>query len=172
MSAESLLNKALNASDESQEFNTDYLLCPELDSAFGTITDWTFNSGTWTDAEQKERIWANLQLRWDVDSQEAREAIKRDKVIVSQPIMLAITDEGELDRDNNQQFARLMKLFSIKASDYGTLKDLFDAFKHQTGYVKVKQRGLTNKSKEPLLDDEGNQKFVAEVVAVSLEAAV
>ena len=172
MSAESLLTKALNASGTDQEFNTEYLLCPEVDSAFGTITDWTFSSGTWTDEQQKERIWANLQLRWEIDSQEAREAIKRDKVIVSQPIMLSITDDGELDKDNNQQLARLMKMFSIKASDHRQLKDLFDAFRHQTGYVKVKQRGLTNKAKEPLLDSEGNQKIVAEVVAVSLEASV
>lgn len=170
MSAEALLNKIMNtpAIQNDEEFNTEYALCPELDSAFGTVKDWKFTNGTWVDQEGKERIWANLQLRWEIDSDEARASMKKDIVIVPQTIMLSITENGELDKDNNQQFARLMKLFSIKPSEHA---NLFDAFKHQNGWVKVAHRALQNKAKEPLLDDEGNQRYVAEVVAVSLQQA-
>ena len=171
MSAANLLNRALNV-DNGEEFNTDYLLCPELDSAFGTISDIKFTSGTWTERDtQKERIWANLQLLWSIDSDEAREATKRDKVTVAQPLMLNFTDEGDLDKTNNQPLARLLKMFSIQASEHKDLQSLFNAFKHQTGYVKVKHRFLVNKEKEPLLDESGNQRVSAEVVAVSLEPA-
>ena len=169
MSAEALLNNFLDSSvAEGGELNTQYLLCPELDAAPASITKWDVKTGTFTDKGGEERQWAILQLTWNIDSEEARQATKRDEVTVNQSVSLALTSEGKLDPDNNQALARLAKMFDL---DIGvSVRELFGSFIGQFGYVKVAHRALVNKQKEALLDEEGNQRYSAEVVGVGKDA--
>lgn len=166
MSAQNLMNSFLDTANEEAEFSTEFLLCPEIDSAPATVKKWDWQAGTYTDKNtQEEKPWAILNLQWNVDSPEAREVVKRDEVIVRQSVSLAITHDNKLDKDNNQALARLFKLFGIDPAGL-TPKQIFDNFIGQYGYVKVQHRALINKAKEPLLDDEGKQRYSAEVVAV------
>lgn len=170
MSAEALLNNFLDSSvAEGGELNTQYLMCPELSAAPASITKWDVKTGTFTDKKTgEERQWAILQLTWNIDSEEAREATKRDEVNVNQSVSLSLTSEGKLDTDNNQTLGRLAKMFDL---DIGTsVRDLFNSFIGQFAYVKVTHRALTNKAGEALLDEEGNQRYSAEVTGVGKDA--
>lgn len=167
MSAENFLNSFLAQTNETAELNTEYFICPELEEAPATVSDYQLKSGMSKGKDgESERPWVALTLQWDINSPEAREATQRDTVkVYGQPVFLAITEQGQLDPVNNQALGRLYKLFGIDVSGL-TIKEMLDCLKGQYASVKVKHRALINKDKEPLLDDEGNQRYSAEVVAV------
>ena len=168
MSAANLLNSFLETANDEAEFNTEFLLCPEIESAPATLEKQSVRTGTFT-RDGEERQWAMLDLEWNVDSQEAREFLGRDKVIVRQTVSLTLNDEGKLDQNNNQSLGRLFKLFEINRADFPHYGAMFEALIGQYAQVKVKHRALTQKDKSPLLDDEGNQRYAAEVVSVGKE---
>jgi hypothetical protein len=169
--SEELVNSFLDAVNDDSAMNTEYLVCPELESAPATVEKIEVNVGTYTDKKtQQERKWANLQLVWDIDSEEARQVVKRDKVSVRQTIMLAFNkDETALDNDNNQTLGRLLKMFDIDKAGK-TNGQLFESFVGRFAYVKVVQRHIQNKEKELQYDGEGNPRMMPEVVAVSTSA--
>jgi hypothetical protein len=169
MSAANLMQSFLESTLDQAEYNDKTLICPELDSVPASIDKWDLQAGTFMDSStQEEKPWAMLNLQWNVDSQEAREHCKRDKVIVRQTVSLSLTPDNKLDKDNNQPLIRLCNMFKI---DYkgSKPKAIFESFTGQFAYLKVRHRALINKQKEPLLDEEGNQRYSAEVVGVGPE---
>jgi len=167
MSSEALLASFLAATNEVAELNTEYLLCPELDSVPATIVDYQLKTGMSTAKDgEGEKPWYMLSFQYEVDSAEAREVMARDKVMVyGQPIFLAVEPDFSLHPTNNQGLGRLIKLFDIDMAGL-SIKEIFEAFKGQYCSVKVGHRALSMKDKSPLLDDEGNQRYSAEVMAV------
>jgi hypothetical protein len=162
MSSESLLNSFMESTEAVGELSTEYLLCPELDSCPATIKEVKFDEGSKNNGE-KEVPWLAFTLRFNVDSEEAREVTGRDEVLVwGGRNFLALTPDNQIDPLNNQGLARLVKLFNLEGLDF---KELFDSFPGQYCSVKVKHRALSNKE-GPILDEEGNQRFLAEVTAV------
>lgn len=169
--SEELVNSFLDAVNDDSAMNTEYLICPELESAPATVDKIEVSVGTYIDKKtQQEKKWANLQLVWDIDSEEAREATKRDKVSVRQTIMLAFNkDETALDNDNNVVLGRLLKMFEIDKAGK-TNGQLFESFVGRFAYVKVVHRQILNKEKEIQYDADGNPRMMPEVVAVSTSA--
>lgn len=170
MSAENLLNSFLETTQDEGQFETEYKLCPELDAAPATVKKYDVKAGTYTNKQGEEAAWCNLTLTWDVDSQEAREAIGRDEVNVRQAIMLSF-EKGttKLSKTDNLALGRLLKIWDLDASGI-SLKDLLESLIGQYAVVKVAHRPMIGKDKAQLTDDEGNPRFAAEVVAVGKPA--
>jgi hypothetical protein len=150
------------ATEEVGELSTEYLLCPEFDSVPATIFEVKFDEGSKNNGE-REVPWLSYTLRFEIDSEEARTALGRDKVFVSgNRNFIALTPSNQIDPNNNQQLARITKLFGLEGKPF---KELFDSLPGQYCAVKVKHRALT-KDREPLLDEEGNQRYVSEVTSI------
>lgn len=166
MSAQDALNSFLNTTNDEAEFSTEFLICPEIEETGAIIKDYQLKTGTSkSNGGEEEKPWFALTLKWDIDSEEAREATKRDNVIVSgQPIFLTVKD-GKLDKDNNQQLARYFKIFDINPAGMTPL-EIFETLKGQYANVKVTHRQLKDKDGNYLLDDEDNVRVSAEVSAV------
>lgn len=166
MSAQEMLNSFLDQTVEAAELNTEYKLCPEIESAPAIIEDVTFNSGSRASKDgEAEEPWVSAQFKYKVDSQEAREELGRDTVIVSgSPLFLNFEKDGTLSVPNNQPLARMVKLCGIEIQGL-SVRQIFECFKGQPVTVKVTHRALT-KDKQPLLDEEGNQRYMAEVSGV------
>lgn len=168
MSAENLLNSFLETTVETAELNSEFLLCPEMEDVPVTVKDSTFRIGTYVGkADGEEKIWANLSLQYVVDSAEAREAVKRDEVIVyGAPIFLTIDPETmQLDPDNNQALARTLKVFGLTVEPGMSVKEIFDSFIGGYCIAKITHRAMENKE-GAILDEEGNQRYSAEVSAI------
>ena len=165
MSAQDLMNSMLDATVENTEFESEFKTVPEIDSAFGQITKWDLKAGS-SIRDGEERPWARLELTWNVDSPEAREEIGRDEVNVKQQIMLSFEPgTTSLSKTQNITLGRLIKLFDIEASELST-RELFDCFVGKQGTVKVGHVPMMKGKNDPMRDDDGNQIFRAEIVAV------
>ena len=172
MSAQELLTSFMDAEIGTEELNEEYFVCPELEDVPITVVDYDIRIGTYVDkATDEEKIWSNLILKFNVDSDEAREELKRDKVIVpGSPIFLRVNEETrQLDPDNNQPLAKLIKLFGLSMEAGATTQQLFESFKGCYCYGVIRQRDMINKDKEIVRDEEGNAKQVAEVVSYASE---
>lgn len=162
MSAENLLNDFLTKATEEGELNSEYFLCPEFDKVSLEVKDWEVKAGTSTkNAENVEKPWAMLILRYKVDSEEARQKVKRDEVLVkSKPVFLSVNDDLTLNLDSNQQLARTLKIFELEMQ--GTLQELFDSFIGCYVEGQITHRPMENKE-GVVLDEEGNTIYIAEV---------
>lgn len=165
--SEAFLNSFLEQTAEQGELNTEYFICPELEEAPANIVDYQLRSGMSASKDgEEEKPWVMLSFKWDVDDQSAREAVGRDNVhVYGQPIFLSITPDGKLDSVNNQSLGRLLKLFNTDITGM-SMKEIFESFKGQRATVKIGHRALTMKDGSPLLDEAGEQRYSAEVVAV------
>ena len=165
MSAEQLVADFLATTVESSEMNTEYKLCPELEEAPLTVKGTELRAGTYQDsASGEERAWYSLSVEYSVDSPEAREEMGRDEVVVYGSVFLTVKD-GELDMENNQQLAKLLKIFDINPTEL-TIQEIFDSLIGNYCVGKITHVAQMKK-KEPVLDDEGNPKYNAEVTMVS-----
>lgn len=162
-----ILNQTVETENEEGQLNSEYFICPELEDVPVTVKDYTFRSGTYTSKAGEEKIWSSLTLQYDVDSQEAREEMKRDEVVVyGSSIFLSIDAETlKLDPDNNQSLARTLKIFGLSIEDGMTVAEIFESFKGGYCMGKVTHRAMENKD-GPVLDEEGNQQYGAEVSAI------
>ena len=169
MSAEQLMADFLATEGAEEELSLEYPLCPELEDVPVTVQKHQFRMGTYIVKEGypdagEERIWANLSLQFLVDSDEAREAIKRDEVILfGSSIRISIKD-GKLDPNNNQALARTLKVFGLTSTEL-SMQELFDSFTGTSAIGKITHRALENKE-GAILDEEGNQRYGAEVSAL------
>lgn len=165
MSATELLNSFLEQTVDSAEMNTEYLLCPELEDVPVIVKKYQIRNGT-SVRDGIEKPWFMMSLQYTIDSQEAREAVKRDEVTVyGQPIFLTVSEEGKLDMDNNQNLARTLKIFDIDIEGK-TNKEIFDSFIGCYAIGKIAHSAMTDKNGEMMLDEEGNQRYRAEVTAI------
>jgi len=165
MSASELLNSFMEQTVDSAEMNTEYLLCPEVEDVPVIVKDYQIRNGT-SVRDGVERPWFMVSLQYTIDSQEAREAVKRDEVIVyGLPIFLTVSEEGKLDMDNNQSLARTLKIFDIDIEGK-TNKEIFDSFIGCYAIGKVSHSLMVDKAGEAMLDEEGWQRYRAEVTAI------
>jgi len=165
MSAEALLEGFLQQTVDSAELNTEFLLCPELEGVPVTVKKWDIKTGTYNDKEGVEKAYYNLTIQYIVDSEEARAELSRDEVVVyGSSVFLTVSEEGKLDLQNNQMLARTLRVFDCPVENL-TNKEILDSLIGCYGVGKVTHRALSNKA-GPLLDEEGNQRYSAEVSAI------
>lgn len=150
MSTDTLIANLLDTVNETADGSTEYKLCPPV-SANATIKKWDLASGTRKSQNgETEEPWFSITFQWDIDSPEAREAIGRDTVLVSQnPIFITLNEQGHLSSGVNQNVAlwRLIQLFDIPTAGV-SLRGIFDSFVGQYAFVQVEHRAYQNKSNE------------------------
>jgi hypothetical protein len=165
---------------QTEEFATESIPCPatEAPATIHKIRRSNFTSG--------EDTYFMLNLTWLIDSEEAREETKMDKVYVDQSIFLNLdldkcaNMEAEsaddqlwiVEKDSNPEFGKLLKWLKTTGYERPTswIKfwvELSDELKGKEAFVKVKQR--PRKTKE--LDEDGEaimvtQAFVASVASI------
>lgn len=138
--SESALNNLLSSAINVEELDTEYHICPEVEcNATISGTDVrTGNSDKMVGRANSTGMWASLNIAWDLDSEDAREELKRDKITVYQSIFLTVVDDAagnpRLDLRNNQELAVLTKLFDI---DGETVQEVIDGLQGQLGFVSV-----------------------------------
>lgn len=162
--AKELLDNFLDSTVETAELYTEYFLCPVFDSVPASIKEVEFNTGMAKSKNgEEEKPWFSVQFKYDIDSQEAREAVHRDTVTLpGRPIFLNLDKDGKIDPINNQTIARMIKMFGIDISGM-SVRAIFDSFKGQYVTARVIHRELKDKDGNYLLDDEGKIRVAAEV---------
>ncbi len=165
---------------QDDEFATEIIPCPEVE-AIGTIVKVSrraFTSG--------EETYHLLSIRWEVDSEEAREETKQDKVFVNQDMFLRLdtdncknmdADDAEnqlwvVDKDANPSFGKLIKWakstgFEMPGSWIKFWTELSDEFVGKEALLRIKQS--LRKSKE--LDEDGNPIKVVQAYVASVAKA-
>lgn len=154
---------------QGDEFATEVIPCPEgvFDANIHSITRRAFVSG--------ETTYHLLNVRWLIDSEDAREETKMDKVYVDQPMFLNLDIENcrnmeseeaaeqlwVVEKEGNPTFGRFLKWASMIGYERPTswIKfwvNLEDDLKGKEAMVSVKQS--LRKTKE--LDDDGQPRKV------------
>lgn len=149
---------------QNEEFATESIPCPavEAPATIKSVRRSAFASG--------ETTYHTLQIRWEIDSEEAREETKMDKVFVDQNFFLNLDIEKSknldaddanqqlwvIEKDSNPAFGRFMKWlkstgYEMPASWIKFWVELSDDLVGKEALVRVKQR--PRKTKE--LDDDG-----------------
>lgn len=165
MSATELLNNFLEQTVDSAEMNTEYLLCPELEDVPVIVKNYQIRNGT-SVRDGVEKPWFMMNLQYTIDSQEARDTVKRDEVnVYGQSIFLTVSEDGKLDMDNNQSLARTLKIFNVDVEGK-TNKEIFDSLIGCYAVGKVAHSAMTDKTGAAMLDEEGEQRYRAEVTAI------
>lgn len=69
---------------------------------------------TWTSKEDPTKSGMTLEIPWEIDSQEVKELLGRDKVSVKQGIMLDLTDTGlDMGKGKNVGLGRLREAVGL-----------------------------------------------------------
>ena len=139
-----VLNQLLDSVVNPEEMETEFRVCPEIE-ANATIKKAEIKTGTsekMVSDNNAQGIWANLRILWEIDSEEARQEMQRDDVVVPQSIFLKVCDDDagnpQLDFVNNQEVARLLKMFELEGEM--TLQEILDSLAGQLAFVKVEHR--------------------------------
>jgi hypothetical protein len=161
------------------EFATESIPCPALEApaSIKSVRRSSFTSG--------EDTYFTLQIRWEIDSEEAREETRMDKVFVDQSIFLnldhdsCLNMEAEADqqvwvveKDSNPEFGRLIKWLKSTGWEMpsGWIRfwsQLSDDIVGKEALVKVKQR--PRKTKE--LGDDGEPVVITQAYIASIAKA-
>lgn len=161
---------------QNTEFATEAIPCPALEApaSIKSVRRSSFSSG--------EDTYFTLQIRWEIDSEEAREETRMDKVFVDQSIFLnlehdkCLNMEAEADqqvwvveKDSNPEFGKFIKWLKSTGWEMpsGWIRfwaQLSDDIVGKEALVKVKQR--PRKTKE--LDDEGEPIIVIQAYIASI----
>ena len=83
------------------EFSTENIQCPEVEAPgkISKITRRSFSSDG--------KVYYMLNVRWEIDSEEAREEVKQDKVFVDQSMFLNLDEERCKNMDAQEVDAQL-----------------------------------------------------------------
>lgn len=77
-------------------------------------------SGQVASGDNAGKAWARLDVTWEFQDQALRDTLNRAKVVLTQGVMLDLTDEGTLDtrEGRNVNFGRLLK--ALDCNDAGS----------------------------------------------------
>ena len=160
--------QSVTSAEIEQELNTVYYLCPEKEDARLVIDSYELADGTSKSEDgETEKPWVNLIFKYEVDDQAVRDDAGMDKVIVrGKAIFLNLTPQGKLDPARNQALARRFKVLGVETVR-STLLESLNACVGKMVTGKIVHTTLTDKHGAVLTDDEGNDRIVAEVTAIS-----
>lgn len=81
----------------------------------GTAANVEIKSGITKQGERAGEPWTKLNVKWEIVGTEANQAVERDKITVTQGIMLDLTPQGGLDvgRGKNTQLGRLREAVGL-----------------------------------------------------------
>ena len=147
--AEQLLNSFLDTVNETAELETERTLLPKDVECNASIVKYQLAAGTSISKEtQEERAWCSVTFEYELDSQEVREVIGRDKAIgFGRPIYLNFLETGGFDPKNNQELGKMMRLAGIQPAQM-TVREILDSFVGQYLRVRILHRTYKNKSDE------------------------
>jgi hypothetical protein len=147
--AQALLATFLETVNETGEISSERLLIPDGLECNATISKYEVASGEGKDETTgQKRPWFSVTLEYDLDSPEAREAMKRDKVVgFGRPFFLNFLETGGLDPQRNEMVGKLLEICNIDAAGM-TVKETLDSFVGQYVFVRCQHRSYTNKAGE------------------------
>lgn len=135
--ADSALDSFLNTVSDTTDMAETKKLCPEIDATGATIEKVQIDTGIIGKGEREGQPWFSMTFRWDIDSEEAREELGRDTVIVyGDRIFLSVDENQQIRKDDNPDLAKLLKMFEIDSEGL-TNAELFDSFLGQFATVQV-----------------------------------
>ena len=147
MSTTDLINSFLDTVNEAAEFETERQLLPKDFESNGSIVKYQLNAGTSKSADgSEEKPWCSVTFEWELDSQELRELMSRDKVVgFGRPLYLNFMPTGGLHPKENVELAKMAQLCGINMSKM-SVREILDSFIGQYLKAKVLHRTYQNKS--------------------------
>lgn len=147
MSAKELMNDFLDTvNDTVSELADEVTLLPDGLECNATIAKLELQSGMAKSKDgESERPWFGFQLQFELDSQEAREALGRDKVVrFGRTTYLNFDENRQLAPRDNVELGKLLKICEISPQGLST-RALLDSLVGQ--YVRIRSVHRTYETK-------------------------